>query len=118
MENENLTPTPLTDEAPLQAPIPKINIENKSSGPLVGTIIVILVFVLGGFFLWSTKIQPQIDKKTEGTTEEQQVVAETAMTNTAVEQLTTQSPSDETSSIEADLKATDIDSLDKSLQNL
>jgi hypothetical protein len=113
MENENLTPTPIVNEVPLPAVIAP---ENRPMGALIGTIIVIIILVLGGFYLWSTNIQPKIDQKIAPVTDEQATVNETATANATIEQLNTQSPSDEVTSIESDLSATDLSAVDKGLQ--
>jgi hypothetical protein len=115
MENENLTPAPITSEVPTQTPI-VIATENRPVGAFIGTIIVIVILVLGGLYLWSTNIQPKIDEKLAPQTEQQTIAKETAATNVAVEQLATQSQSDETASIESDLNATDLSNIDKDLQ--
>jgi hypothetical protein len=120
MENEKITPTPIIEEALPESPIPAVTTANKSSGAMIGTIIVIVILVLGGFYLWSTKVQPVVDQKnapvTATGTEEQQATNENAAANATVEQLATQSPSDETVAIENDLNATALDGIDKDLQ--
>jgi hypothetical protein len=117
MENENVTPTPITEETPLQMPLPTIEpTKNKSSGALIGTIIALVILVLGGLYLWSARVQPQIEQKALPPSEQTAAADENAAVNIAVEQLGTQSNSDETASIEADLAATDLNNMDKDLQ--
>jgi hypothetical protein len=52
MENENnpQTSVPLQTKPPTQA------------GALIGSIIIILILILGGFYLWSANIEPKIQQ--------------------------------------------------------
>lgn len=94
MNNPVSSPTPTP--TPVNTPIG----ENKegSAGPVIGTIIILAVIVLGGFYFWS-----------------QRVAAPSIMDEAAVEQavtdITTQSQADNISSIEADLNATDVNKI-------
>ena len=108
MENENVPE--------MQAPIPVIEKTNLP-GALIGTIIVLIIIILGGAYLWMMRIQPAVEQKFSPTEAEQTAQA-TADTNATVEQLAVQSPSDDTASIEADLNATKLDTADKDLQAL
>lgn len=36
--------------------IPQKSVEQNGTGPMIGLIIVILVFVIGGFYFWESKI--------------------------------------------------------------
>ncbi|MFA5831549.1 MAG: hypothetical protein WC878_07015 [Candidatus Paceibacterota bacterium] len=124
MENENITPTepqnPTMEVSPIVAAPVKAN---SSVGALIGTMIIIVILILGGAYLWSTRVQPKISAPTENTQPADD--ANTAMleqsadaADAQIDQLTSQSPSDETASIEADLNATDLNSLDKELQSI
>ena len=116
MENETIEETIDENIPEMQTPPHAIE-KNKSSGALIGTIIVLIVIILGGIYLWSTRIQPAVEQKFSPTEAEQTVQA-TADTNATVEQLAVQSPSDDTASIASDLNATNIDTADKDLQAL
>lgn len=61
-----------------------------SSGPIIGTIIILVVIILGGLYFWG-----QRDDTADAT-------------DTTVESIEMQSESDEVSDIEADLEATDL----------
>jgi cytoskeletal protein RodZ len=119
MENENITPEVATNEA-TPAPASPVVAENKSSGALIGTIIVIVILVVGGFYLWNTRVQPKIEEKTVPPTEQplgQQTTEDQASNaDPATTALAAQSSSDETASIEADLNATDLNNMDTELQ--
>lgn len=73
------------------------NIESGgSAGPVVATIIILAVIVLGALYFWDQRDAVEEEVNVEAT----------------VETIETQDESDETSSIEADLEATDVESLD------
>lgn len=81
--------------------------ENKnegSLGPIVGTIIILLVIILGGLYFWGERA------KRLNTVDDS-----SAQSAGDIQNITTQSSSDATADIEADLKATDIDSVDANL---
>lgn len=71
-----------------------------SVGPVIGTIIILAVIVLGGLYFWSQRGTP---------------VMEEADVDAVVEEINTQEASNEPASIEADLEATDVDNLDSQL---
>ena len=109
MENLNETGNPIQN--PVQIPE-----ESKSSGALIGTVVVILVLVLGGYYFWSTMIKPKIlINQTEQSVTNNSPLSQS---DPALDKLQAQSPSDETASIASDLAATDIPSIDKGLQAL
>lgn len=80
------------------------NFETKTKpesgvGPIIASIIIILIIVVGAFYLFSTiKEQTSNNKNIPST-----------------EQIETQSDSDEISDIEADLNSTDLENLDLEL---
>ncbi len=75
-------------------------------GPLIGSVIIVLVILIGGLYFWGSMI---IDRKNEIETEQ---ALEDQASSAEVESIASQSSSDETDSIEADLNATDLDSVD------
>jgi|SRR3989344_6377803 len=80
-------------------PIGSIDSQKKSSGPLIAVIIILALIVIGGLFFLKerigqdTYVSPEIDSVTQD--------------------LQTQGNSDDLSSIEADLNATNLDNLDQ-----
>ena len=77
---------------------PNIPTENGSSiGPIVGTIVILLIIVLGAFYFWGERKSstPNVDN--------------------TVQDIKMQDKSDDTSSIEADLQSTDVESVDAQL---
>ncbi|MCX6735739.1 MAG: hypothetical protein NTZ13_01520 [Candidatus Parcubacteria bacterium] len=115
MENENITP------APQGSPViqPK---ESKPMGALIGAIIIVLLLLVGGVYVWSTRIQPQITapKDEQLLPDDNTIALEQSATepDTMIDTLNSQSSSDEVTSIEADLNATDLNSIDKELQSI
>ncbi|MFA5838794.1 MAG: hypothetical protein WC849_02555 [Candidatus Paceibacterota bacterium] len=86
--------------------------KTKSTGAIVGSIIIIVILVIGGLYLWGkqiTKVENQ-----QATTPEQ-ILSEP---DQALDSLKNQSTSDEIKSIEIDLNATNLDNLNKELENI
>jgi len=71
---------------------------NSSAGLIIGIIIILVIIILGGLYFWK-----------------QNAVDEEIRANETVESINTQSESDDTSSIEADLNSTDVDYVDAEL---
>jgi len=92
--NNMETNTPTTPNTPNIPNNPNVPAENGSStGPIIGTIVIVVIIVLAAFYFWGER---------------------TNVDNT-VQDIKMQDKSDETSSIEADLQSTDIDSVDAEL---
>lgn len=64
-----------------------------SAGPVIGIIVILVIILLGGLYFWNQR-------------------AEEMMTDEDLNSINSQSDSDETNSIEADLESTDVDNLD------
>ena len=77
----------------------------KSVGPAVGIIIIIIIIVLGGLYFWGQRVNDTSDQT------DLQVQSESVTPGANLEQLQTQSTSDDVSTIETDLNATNLDSL-------
>lgn len=94
-------------EAPMATPTtPEQEAPGKSSGPIVGIIIIVLVIALGGIYFWKTQIESRQDTPTD-----ESVAADVAT-------LTAQGTSDDVNAIEEDLTATDLDTLDAELNGI
>jgi hypothetical protein len=112
MDNQNPTQTGISPQG-----------ERKSMGALIGSIIIILILVLGGLYLYSVRIAPRIEQgqtNQEMIIETDQTAAETIINapDETLSQLSAQDTSDEPEAIEKDLNATDLSDLDKDLQAL
>ena len=83
----------MEDQANMNMPEEK----NSSAGPLIGIILILAVIALGAYFFW-------------GENSGEQALQE------EINQIETQSDSDETADIEADLNSTEIDDLDSELE--
>lgn len=69
----------------------------SSAGPIIGVIVILAIIILGGLYFWSQRANNDVN--VEG----------------IIEEIDTQSEADDTSSIEVDLDATDIENLDAEL---
>lgn len=110
---------------PSGAPIPPQGEETKSVGALIGSIIIVIILIIGGFYLWSTKVTPVIEQPmmeqgmpannmvNDGTVSGDQASNEP---DAVLNQMAAVGTSDDTAAIDADLKATNLDGLDSSLQ--
>lgn len=88
---------------------------HTSRGIIIGVLIIILVIILGGLYLWGrTLSQPEITPPPARVNNE----PETPRAETDVEILETVSSSDEISAIESDLDSTNLDSLDSELESI
>jgi amino acid transporter len=86
--------------------------KDSTVGPMIGSIIVIITIVVGGLYFLGSFI---LNKKTEIKAGQiQQEQADTLQ----VEQTAKQSASDDVKSIESDIKATNIDTIDKGLSDI
>ncbi|MFM2357589.1 MAG: hypothetical protein RJA61_326 [Candidatus Parcubacteria bacterium] len=76
----------------------------KSVGPMVGLVIVVILIILGGIYFWK-EMEYKKEQAQYGQNDEMYIIE-------------SQSDSDEVSSIEADLQATAIDSIDTELGSI
>ena len=85
--------------------------ENKSSiGGVIGTIIIIAVIILGALYFWGKRIEE--NRAVKVMTSENQ----TATSSNEASAIRSMGSSDDTTSIETDLKATNTTNLDKEVQ--
>lgn len=118
MDNQN------TPQGTIPSPVVTPQPENKSVGALIGSIIIVLILIIGGFYLWSTKVAPvsepmmQNGMPVPGSGAEEMTVEEQALNqpDPALSQMAAVNTSDDVSAIDADLKATDLDGIDSELQ--
>lgn len=81
----------------------------SSTGPVIATVIILAVIILGGLYFWGQR----------GMTDEPDTTAPAASTtDNTTAAIESQSSLDTTSSIDADLKSTDTTSVDSNLQTL
>lgn len=85
-------------------------------GPVLGGMLIILVLILGGLYLWGSTL---VDNTANEAVVTERIIPnnepETPRAKADTRILETTSPSDELSSIEADLLSTNLDSLDSDL---
>ena len=82
-------------------------------GPAIGIIIVIIVLVVGALYFWGQKIS----NESPPTTERSPATNTATSVDSAVQNLNTQSSSDELNAINNDLKSTTLNGLDTELKN-
>ncbi len=100
----NMNPAPTPNPAP--APQPMKPVEG-GAGPVIGTIIILAVIILGGLYFWMQRSNTA-DTNVAPTTD-------TVGTDVDTSAIQAQSSADDTSSIETDLKATDTTTVDSGL---
>jgi hypothetical protein len=130
MENQNMMPqmsentTPPSGQ-PSGAQIPPQGEGTKSVGALIGSIIIVIILIVGGFYLWSTKVAPVAEPQmmeqgmpVMNGTEPEMTAEEQALNqpDPVLSQMATVGSTDDTASIESDLKATSLDGMDSGLQ--
>jgi len=86
-------------------------------GPLLGLLLIVLVIILGGLYLWGASLDQQVASETS-TREIVNNEPETPRSNADAQILRTVSPSDSLEAIETDLESTDLDSLDSEISEM
>jgi uncharacterized protein HemX len=89
--------------SPIQATAPQKS--HKSAGPIIGILVIIIIMVLGGLYFWGQRLDQQIQQTQEEVPQQSQTQD-------------TQPTSDEVSSIEADLSATNFDTLGSEIDSI
>lgn len=84
--------------------------ENRAGlGPTIGTVIILLIIIVGGLYFWMHRAKT-VSPAASGDQ------AATAPADTDVQAVSAQSSSDDTASIQSDLNATNVDTIDSSIQ--
>ena len=109
---------PIIDKTTMRVP-PHTIIEKHHShvGPILGILVIILVLILTGLFIWGGMLRNEMD----ATPEEPIIInnePETPRAEADQQILETLSPSDEVTSIEADINSTNLDSFDSDMNTM
>lgn len=94
-------------------------VKNNHLGPIIGVLIIVLVLILAGLYVWGASLsreealQEQVTARSIENNEPETIRAEAD-----VQILDTVSTSDEISAIEADIESTNLDSLDAELEEI
>ncbi len=91
---------------------PTVN-DSKSTGPIIGSIIIVVIIILGGLYFWGQQLT---NKDLELTGPDANEIA--AQEDSVLNDLSAQGTSDELADIENDLDTTDLDGLDDELDNI
>jgi len=116
--NPNQNNIPPIDSRPPQFTPPPVTSapQRHSTGALVGSLVVIVLIILAGFYFWGERVSKQdMYKETGDISETQNEAAAEAAT---IEKITTQSSSDDISSIEADLNSTTFSDFDTEFEKI
>jgi len=120
--NENQTHDFSGEEMKMPENSTPVQTPSKSvlTGPIILLLGLLLLGVLAGLYLWFSNLngtpEPVPDPVVERPTPEENNEPESATAEAQTENLGTMSTSDEISAIEADIEATDIESLDAELE--
>ena len=89
--------------------------QNKEVGPVIGIIIIVVILVLGGLYVWGARLN-----KTEQTNSggEQSAQDISQAQDPALDNLKTQGTSDNLSAIEDDLDTTSLNGLDTGINDI
>lgn len=87
----------------------------RSIGPIIGIAIIIVVLIFGGLYYWGAQINKKRSLDELNNTTPDMI---SKQEDTALQQLQSQSASDEVLDIETDLEMTDLNNLDQELNNI
>lgn len=113
-------PTPSTTQQPV-ATTPQENEGTESSmGPVVGAIIIIVILIVGGLYVWGKQLSNNDGEVVEETSMETEMEETAPEDDTLTTEIQEQSSSDELSDIEADLEANEdfFDDIDSDLDSI
>ncbi len=115
--NNNDTPTtPDISKVELRVPSGTNGVHHAHVGPILAVLIIMLVFIFGGLYLWGGMLgtETPVPVETMPLNDE----PETTRANVDQEILEVVSPSDELSAIDADVNSTNFGSLDSDLSTI
>jgi len=119
IKNEQAVPDPAAEQEAdtKNTPVSEASKDHHSHiGPILGVLIVVLVLILGGLYLWGGTISDTEEMVEPGPIENNE--PETVRAKADEQILNTTSPSDEIGAIEADLESTNLDELDAELDEI
>lgn len=104
----------MSDQEKITMPETPGEVHHSHIGPILGVLVVVLVLILGGLYLWGASLSEEQSSQRQIENNE----PETPRANADIAILGTLSPSDELIAIEADLGSTNIEDIDASLNEI
>lgn len=83
------------------------------AGPVLAILVIILLLILGGLYIWGSMLETELPQTTEQLPLNNE--PETPRSEADVQILETVSPSDDLGAIDADIRSTNFDSIDTDL---
>jgi len=119
MQREAAAPPPQEPvaESAATTPPPTEGGGKKSMGAIFGVIVIIVLLVFAGFYFWGSQLNKALVVE-ETTVDEMTPEEIAAQPNPTLDNLQSQSTSDELTDIEADLGATELNGLDQELSDI
>jgi hypothetical protein len=112
-ENNSNSNSNSQDTAEMRIPVSYSSSPHSHTGPMLSVLVIMLVLVLGGLYLWGGMLSEKVHAPTEESIVNNE--PETIRAKADAEMLQTLSPSDELSSLEADLSSTNFDSFESDI---
>ncbi len=109
-DENNVEPNnPVVDKTTMYTPAGIVNPHHAHVGPILAVLVIMLVLILGGLYLWGGALSTEVPVTPEPIVNNE---PETPRADADTQILETLSPSDDLSAIEADINSTSFDSLD------
>ncbi len=115
MEKEDFIPN--SDSQTVSEEGPLTETHNFHLGAILGTLLILLVVILGGLYIWGSMLVEEPEHEI-AKPEIENNEPETPRAEADVQIFDTMSPSTELDAIEADLESTDLDSLDAEMTEI
>jgi hypothetical protein len=113
---ENNTNTPNINPAEMKTPVQFNGQHHSHLGPVLGILVIMLILILGGLYLWGSMLNEQARGPIETPIINNEPETPRAVADQEI--LETLSPSDDLGAIEADLSATALDTLTTDLDTI
>lgn len=111
---------PLEQKPPMQRGPIDVEKKHSSVGPIISTIIIMILVLAGGFYLWGKKLATQqqnqeLNQEIQNQNTAEEMLQLDASANAEVSALQSQGTSSDANAIDADLTVTNLENLDSDL---